>query len=84
MLEDVDWRLDHLRRSCTGGAVNKPTLVLSVRATHPEDGSTTDTQFAASAQQLAELHRAVTDALAAADRLVDGSGGAAASRSRRP
>ena len=79
----MSWRADYLRRSTGGAVLNEPTLVLSLDTVSPggEGGTMT---FEAGPQEAAALLRAVTEALDAADRLVDGPPKAASSsRSRR-
>jgi hypothetical protein len=76
----MDWRADQLRRSTSGAAVNEPVLVFSLTTTSSRradeasetagDDSKTVT-FSAGQQEAEALLRSVTEALNAADRLVD-------------
>jgi hypothetical protein len=72
----MDWRLDHLRRSTTGAAVNEPVYVLELHTDSSVSGrapATSSVSFGAGREQLQALLRSVTEALESADRVVLGA-----------
>lgn len=66
-LIESGWRLDYVTRTSASGKVNAAQYILRLVSQDAATGEVTSLEVAASKQQVAALHAAVTQALGAAD-----------------